>query len=404
MKKKLIRITTVPISLEKLLEGQLSFMNSFYEVTAISAEKDRLIEFGKQNDVNVFPIEMTREITPFKDLRALLKLYKYLKKEQPFIVHTHTPKAGIIGMLASKLAKVPNRIHTVAGLPLLEVTGFKRKVLNFVEKLTYTCATKVFPNSNGLKEIIINNRFTTSAKLKVLANGSSNGIDTEYFNPQLFSNTERETLKKQLGIKKDDFVYVFVGRLVGDKGINELVASFKNLRSRSQHARSHTELVEVLEEGKPSNIKLLLVGSFETALDPLNPATLIEIQENPNIISVGWQEDVRPYLAISNMLVFPSYREGFPNVVMQAGAMGLPSIVTNINGCNEIIIEGKNGWIVPVKNTIALEKAMENCLTDSFQFNKAKENARQLILDRFEQKIVWQAILEEYKNLKEQEK
>ncbi|REE83082.1 glycosyltransferase involved in cell wall biosynthesis [Lutibacter oceani] len=391
MKKKLVRITTVPISLEKLLEGQLGFMKSYYRVIAVSADEKRLIAYGKQENVEVFPVEMTRKITPFKDIIALFKLVRFFKKEQPFIVHTHTPKAGIIGMLAATLANVPNRLHTVAGMPLLEATGFKRKLLNFVEKLTYTCATKVYPNSKGLKEIIINNNFAKTSKLKVLANGSSNGINTAYFNPQLFSTKDKDTLKEQLGIQKNDFVFIFVGRIVGDKGINELVAAFKQLQSNP--------LLRGARGVLNYSCKLLLVGPFEQDLDPLKKETIHCIENDPTIISVGYQQDVRPYFAISNMLVFPSYREGFPNVVLQAGAMELPSIVTDINGCNEIIIEGKNGWIVPVKNTTALEKEMRNCLVEKDNFNLAKSNARKMIENRYEQKLVWEAILEEYKEL-----
>ena len=136
VKPKLIRITTVPLSLEKLLEGQLEFMQNYFEVTAISSEKERLDAEGKKQGVATFYLEMTRQITPLKDIAAVFKLYHFLKKEKPSIVHSHTPKAGVVGMMAAWLARVPNRLHTVAGLPLMETTGLKRKVLNVVEKLT----------------------------------------------------------------------------------------------------------------------------------------------------------------------------------------------------------------------------------------------------------------------------
>ena len=153
--QKLVRITTIPLSLEKLLEGQLTFMNAHYEVIAISAEKERLEKYGDNNRVRTFWVEMTRAITPLQDIKALLKLCSYLRKEKPLIVHTHTPKAGIIGMMAAKLVGVPIRLHTVAGLPLLETTGNKRKILDQVEKLTYKLATRVYPNSFELKKIIL---------------------------------------------------------------------------------------------------------------------------------------------------------------------------------------------------------------------------------------------------------
>ena len=400
MKQKLIRITTVPISLDKLLEGQLAFMKSTYEVLAVSSGGKILEQVAIKEGIRVIPIEMYRKITPFKDLKAVWKLYLLFKKEQPFIVHTHTPKAGIVGMLAARLAGVKNRLHTVAGIPLLETVGIKRKVLNFVERLTYACATKVYPNSFGLEQIIIKNKFTTNRKLKVLASGSSNGVNTKLFDSTLFLEEEKQIVRTKLGIQKKDFVFVFVGRLVGDKGINELVQAFSKLQFLKENKNK-----EYLHNHKTARLhdcttaRLLLVGPLETNLDPLHPSTLHEIKNNQNIISVGWQQDVRPYFAISNCLVFPSYREGFPNVVMQAGAMGLPSIVTNINGCNEIIEDNKNGWIIPVKNGEAILKAMKNCLTNKEQFNTIKENARQLIVDRFEQKKVWEAILSAYKAL-----
>ena len=350
-------------------------MKDSYTVTAISSNKERLETFGKAQGVDTFHIELTRKITPIEDLKAVFKLYKFLKKEKPSIVHTHTPKAGIVGMLASYLARAPNRLHTVAGLPLLESTGGKRKVLNFVEKLTYICATKVYPNSFGLKKIIKENNFSTENKLKVIANGSSNGIDTSYFNPDLFTNKKKEILKDKLKIKKEDFVYIFVGRIVGDKGINELIAAFDQLSKER------------------NDVKLLLVGPFEAELDPLKEKTKTLIKTNKKIISVGYQNDVRPYFAIANALAFPSYREGFPNVVMQAGAMGLPSIVSNINGCNEIIEEHKNGIIIPVKNSEAIYKAMLKMMLDK----NMKKNARKMITSRFEQKVVWEALLNEYK-------
>jgi glycosyltransferase involved in cell wall biosynthesis len=381
MKKKLIRITTVPISLEKLLENQLRFMSDFYCVTAISSDKVRLEKFGNNQGVDVFHVELTRKITPIQDLKAVIKLYKYLKKEKPQIVHTHTPKAGIVGMLASYLANVPNRLHTVAGLPLLEATGVKRKILNFVEKITYSCATNVYPNSHGLKNIILQNKFTKENKIKVIANGSSNGINTAYFNPDLFLAKEINLLKENLKIKDNDFVFIFVGRIVGDKGINESIEAFDNLSKSFQ------------------SIKLLLVGNFESDLDPLNNNTLKIIDDNSAILGAGYQQDVRPYLAIADALVFPSYREGFPNVVLQAGAMGLPSIVSDINGCNEIIKDEENGLIIPAKDSEAIYKAMKRLIEDPELKNKLQKNARNMITELYEQQIIWEALLKEYKSL-----
>lgn len=381
MKKKLIRITTVPISLEKLLENQLIFMSDYFDVTAISSDLKRLNKFGIDNNVRVKHINLTRKITPIKDLIALYSLYRYLKREKPYIVHSHTPKAGIVGMLASKLARVPYRLHTVAGLPLMEATGAKRKILNFVEKLTYKSATDVYPNSYGLEKIILKENFCKKEKLKVIANGSSNGINTEYFDPKLYSDKVKNELKSKLKINKKDYVFVFVGRLVKDKGINELIKAFKRLSN------------------KDFKCKLLLVGPFENELDPLEKDTLIEIKTNKNIISVGYQKDVRPYYSISNALVFPSYREGLPNVVLQAGAMNLPSIVSNINGCNEIIEDNINGIIIPPKNIETLFVAMKKLLENKSFNEKLTAQTRKTIYEKYDQNFVWQSILDVYNKL-----
>lgn len=381
MRKKLIRITTVPISLDKLLDGQLNFMNSYFEVIAISSNLNDLEKIKSKEEVKVYSVEMTRKITPIKDIIAVFKMYLFFKKQKPFIVHTHTPKAGIVGMLASRLAGVHQRIHTVAGLPLLEAVGVKRKILNFVERLTYSCATKVYPNSFGLEKIIIENRFCSKNKIKVIANGSSNGIDVDHFSAENVSKEITNELKNKLGIARNDFVFIFVGRLVKDKGINELISAFESL------AKANT------------NFKLLLVGTLETDLDPLFPCTIETIKNHPSIISMGWQEDVRPYFSVSNVLVFPSYREGFPNVVLQAGAMGLPSIVTNINGCNEIIEDYKNGLIIPVKNESALEQAMLKIYLQNELYILLKNNSRDQIVAKYKQELVWNALLNEYQNL-----
>lgn len=384
--KKLIRITTVPISFKVLLKGQLRFMASNgFDVKGVSSEGEELKEVRENEGIMMEAINMSRKITPFQDLKSLWEMWNFLRKEKPQIVHTHTPKAGIIGMLAARLAGVPHRLHTVAGLPLMEATGIKRKILNFVEKLTYSSATRVYPNSKGLYDFILQNNFTQSNKLKIIANGSSNGINTTFFSPEQVSETEKAALREKLNIQPDDFVFVFVGRIVSDKGINELIKAFSELQTA--------------ENNELTGIKLLLVGGLESDLDPLNPETLAEINQNKDIISAGFQQDVRPFFAISDALAFPSYREGFPNVVMQAGAMGLPSIVSDINGCNEIIVEGENGLIIPSKNVEKLKEKMLTLARDKNLYVKLKENSRRMIENRYEQSVVWNALLEEYEGL-----
>lgn len=355
-------------------------MNSHFEVTAVSSDEPYLSEVAKREGVNFHPLEMTRKITPIKDLIAIRKLYRFLRKEKPSIVHTHTPKAGIVGMIASVIAGVPIRLHTVAGLPLMETNGIKRTILNLVEKLTYSCATRVYPNSKGLQDFIIKENLSKASKIKIIGNGSSNGIDTSHFKDN-FDDQFKKDLNQAIGISSRDVVFVFVGRIVGDKGINELVEAFT-----------------AIDQTKNS-CSLLLVGPFEEELDALNSDTKTTILTHNKIFHVGYQKDVRPYFAIADVLTFPSYREGFPNVVMQAGAMGLPSIVTHINGCNEIITQDVNGIIIPVKDSKSLQDAMVSLLNDKEKRLSLAAHSRSTIVDRYERQQVWDAILQEYQRL-----
>jgi glycosyltransferase involved in cell wall biosynthesis len=379
---KLIRITTVPVSLAGLIRGQHRYMTQQgFEVVGVSSSGKALDEVSKSEGVRTEVVEMTRILSPVKDLKSLWQFYRFCRKEKPTIVHSHTPKAGIVGMMGAWLARVPIRLHTVAGMPLMEATGAKRKLLDLVEKMTYGFATKVYPNSQGLYDFIVEGNYAKPKKLHVIANGSSNGIDTSFFSLNTVSEETKQQLRQELGIKDNDFLFVFVGRMVGDKGLNELIAAFPTIHEKNPNAH------------------LLLVGNFERELDPLLSQTEEVISNHPNIHAVGFKSNVKDYFAISDALVFPSYREGFPNVVMQAGAMGLPSIATDINGCNEIIEEGTNGIIIPPKDVIALKNAMLEMIENKELYNHLKSNAREMITSRYEQRIVWEALLEEYKRL-----
>lgn len=380
MKTKLIRTSTVPISLDYLLKGQLHFLNQYFEVVAVSGEDVSLRTVAEREQVRVVPLTMQRAIRPFHDLVALWRLYWLFRAERPQIVHSITPKAGLLSMLAAKMAGVPIRMHTFTGLIFPMRTGAMQKLLIKMDQLLCWAATNIYPEGSGVKNDLISFNIT-SKPLKVLANGNVNGIDTHHFTPVQVSAEKQALLKHDLGIQPNDFVFIFVGRLVGDKGINELIEAFFKLPT--------------------PNTKLLLVGPFESELDPLQPETLKVIETHPNIISVGFQSDVRPYFAVSDCLVFPSYREGFPNVVMQAGAMGLPSIVTDINGCNEIIVEGENGTIIPLKNVATLVDAMQKMIYDTSYYHHLRQNARPMIQSRYEQRVVWEALLEEYKRVLE---
>jgi len=380
MKSRLFRTSTIPMSLNILLKGQLQFLNKHYDVTAISGNDNFLSELKEREGIKIFDIEMQRKIAPFKDLKSLWRLYWYFRRERPLIVHSITPKAGLLTMIAGKMARVPIRIHTFTGLIFPSSTGLMQKLLINMDRLLCFCATNIYPEGKGVKSDLINYKITNKP-LEIIGNGNINGIDEDYFDAKLYGSEEKNELRKKLEILESDFVFIFVGRLVRDKGIKELISAFLKFECSNVKA------------------KMLLVGPFESELDPLDVETLKAIEERENIITVGFQQDVRPYFSISNALVFPSYREGFPNVVLQAGAMGLPCIVTDINGSNEIIIEGKNGIIIPVKDDVAIFNSMIKLSSDKDYYSLLKMNSHRMIISRYEQKKVWNAILERYKSL-----
>lgn len=367
--KKIIRTSTVPVSLKGLLKGQLRMLSQHYEVIGVSSRGEALEQLVEQEGVEVRAVDMERKISIFKDIISLINMTKLLIKERPDMVHSMTPKAGLITMLAAKIAGVPIRVHTFTGLIFPTTTGIKQRLLIAMDRLLCCCATNIYPEGEGVKRDLESYKITKKP-LTIIANGNVNGIDTTFFNPTLFDKSE-----------DDVFRFVFIGRMVGDKGINELAQAFNRLNA----IYPKTELV--------------LVGNFEHNLDPLKAETRDIIDTHKAINFVGFQSDVRPFLAMSDVFVFPSYREGFPNVVMQAGAMGLPQIVTDINGCNEIIVEGENGVIIPPRDDEALYDAMERFVTSPEELSRIAGKARTMITSRYEQSIVWNAILNEYKLL-----
>ncbi len=375
---KIIRTSTVPESLNAFCKRLLRELQEQdgYRIVAVSSPGEALDEVKQREGVKTYAVAMQRHISPFKDLKSLWGLIKVFRKEKPDMVHSITPKAGLLSMMAAWFTRVPVRVHTFTGLVFPTATGLKQKILIFTDQLTCACATHIVPEGEGVRNDLINYRITRKP-LKVLGYGNVRGIDLEYYNPEL-AGVQAEAAKIR---KEGIFTFIFIGRLVRDKGINELVKAFSQLNTQYPHSR------------------LLLVGPFEENLDPLEPKTLDEIKQNPAIEAVGRQNDVRPWLAASDAFVLPSYREGFPNVVIEAGAMGLPSIVTDINGSSEIIIDGKNGIIIPPKQTDTLRQAMEIFIADKDLARRLSLNARPLVASRYEQTFVRQCLKDYYKEL-----
>ena len=377
---KIIRTTTVPTSLKSFCSGIFEHLKQEgFECLAISSPNTRpstvgqelseLEEYGQAEGIRTIAVPMQRHISLVSDLRSLWQMYRVLRREHPDLVHSMTPKAGLITMMAAWMARVPRRVHTFTGLVWPTATGMKRRILMATDWITCACATHIIPEGEGVKNDLLNHHITRKP-IRVLGHGNVCGIDLDHYDVTAIDVPAHE-----------GFTFVFVGRIVRDKGINELVTAFDRLHKEHPGTR------------------LVLVGRCEDNLDPVSQATLDRINRGDGIEAVGAQHDVRPFYASADALAFPSYREGFPNVVIEAGAMGLPSIVTDINGSREIIIQGENGVIIPSKDEDALFQAMKRFVEYPAEVAAMAVKARPLIASRYEQGYVRQCLYDFYYKL-----
>jgi glycosyltransferase involved in cell wall biosynthesis len=380
--KKIVRTSTIAATMSIVLKGQLRYLNEYFDIIGITSKDDKHFrELQIRENVKMISVPMSRKISILKDILSLFQLIKIIKIEKPVIVHSITPKAGLLTMLAAKIAGVPIRIHTFTGLIFPSRTGVRRFFLLNLDRLICLCATNVYPEGEGVKKDLINNH-VTNKKLKVIANGNINGINTDYFRDDYLPNKKEVICKirKSYGIDENDIVFVFVGRINKEKGIRELIEAFNGLQKLGH-----------------KNTKLLLVGLIDDQRSSRSIDLLIK--SNENILFLGRFDDVRPYYLIGDIYVHPSYREGFPNSVLEAGAMGLPSIVTDINGSNEIIRQNFNGLIVPVKSTGKLMEAMMILISNTHLRQSMSFNSRQNVEELYNNNIVWKGLLNEYNEL-----
>lgn len=388
MKIKLIRCSTISLTLSSFVETSIKHLMSRYDLVLLSSPDQNLEKLGLKFNIKTIGVLMQRRMSPVQDLRSLLNLIKVFHKEKPYMVHSMTPKAGLLCMLAAWITRVPRRVHTFTGLVWPTATGLSRKILMATDWLTCACATHIIPEGKGVMKDL---QHISHKPMKVLGFGNVRGVDLDYWRK---TNASSNRLRE---IKRDDvFTFIFVGRIVRDKGINELIAAFDKL--------SHEY-----------KVRLLLVGTFEDALDPVAVSTKKIIEVNSSIEYLGPQygTDLLACYAASDCLVFPSYREGFPNTVLEAGAMELPSIVTDINGSREIIVcRNKentspirdmklcdNGIIIPPRNEDFLYKAMEEVFKNDNVRAMMASQAREMVATRFEQSFVQKCLLDFYEEI-----
>ena len=374
-KKKIIRAVTVAQSIGFFVEMIPTLNQKEIEVVALSSPGKELDDL-REKGVPTIVVPMERHISIFKDMKALMALVKVFRREKPDMVHSMTPKAGLLCMLAAKMAHVPVRVHTFTGLVWSTAKGLKRRILMLTDWLTCACATHVIPEGEGVKADL--QHHITRKPMKVLGYGNVKGVDMERF------SLRPEIVDAAKGLRSRKlFTFLYVGRIVSDKGVNELVDAFGKLHALNPHCR------------------LVLVGKMEENLDPLKPSTLKKILALKGIRAVGEKrnDELIAWYAASDCFVLPSYREGFPNTVLEAGAMGLPSIVTDINGSREIVENGKNGIIIPPKDENALIEAMQQMLDNDSKRDSMATAARPMIASRFEKSFVQQCLLDFYHDI-----
>lgn len=362
----------------RYFKGQLCFLNQTFEVMAISSDPVWLENFGKTEGIDTCCIPIARFPSITKDIRSFWRLYCFFRQYKPYIVHGNTSKA-LLPLLAARLAHVPVRVYMAHGALHQGYTGVKRILVKVLEYLMCSCSTEVLCVSFGVKNLLFKERICGKKDVvKVIGNGTPSGINMKQFDKSLFNN---ENLRNALGIPLANFVFCFVGRINREKGVNELVDAFNELSSLHK------------------DICLLLVGPEEEHR-AIDENTKKVISDNRLIHSLGYQEDVRPYVALSDTLVLPSYREGLSLTLIEAGAMGIPCITTDIMGCNEVIKDGITGRIVPPRDKKSLYKMMAWFYDHrDDELKKMAECARQSIAERYEQHNTWTAYRDEYTSL-----
>ncbi len=351
--RRVAHVTTVDLSLRYLLLNQLErIRDEGYEVAGISADGPDVAVI-EAHGIPHFAVPMTRRFTPLADLRALWAITRLMRRERFDIVHTHTPKAGLLGQLAARLSGVPVVVNTLHGFYFHDDTDpLPRRFYIWMERLAARCSDSILSQNEEDIGTAIAERIAPPELLKWLGNG----IDVTRFDRRRLSDASLQALREEIGLEADSRVVGFVGRLVEEKGILDLLEAAKSVAATVPEAR------------------FLIVGPYD-------------------------EDDIPELYALMDVLVLPSYREGFPRAPMEASAMGVPAVVTDIRGCRETVEPGVNGLLVPVGDVDALARALIELLTDEPRRRRMGEAGRAIAEERFDEQKVFERVLEEYERL-----
>ncbi len=381
LQMKIARIATVPFFLQNHLRDQIcAIVAAGHEVTLVSSNGSEVSLLTAIPGTRFFHIEIPRKISPLRDLLALWELFKLFRRERYDIVHSTTPKAGMLTAIAAYLARIPVRLHTFTGQPWMEMRGILRYVAKAGDRVTAALNTQCYADSFSQREFIIEEHVATPVQIRVLGAGSLAGVNLQRFNPDKWA-TRKASVLAELGFNSGTKVITFIGRMTKDKGIDELVTAFEAV---------HESGIECV---------LLLVGPRDTDWDTLSAAVRHSIENNSNIRRIGYSSEPEKYLAITDIFCLPSYREGFGNVVIEAAAMGVTTVGTDIVGLRDAIVDGETGVLVPPKDHKALASALAALMADEQRRKAMGEKARARAVSLFDAQKVNAAVVEEYQKL-----
>lgn len=378
---RLCRIVTTPLTLNTLLREQIQQVADVMDCTTVCGHSPDSLDYLPAS-VRHHSVSLSKALSPQVDIIGLWQMFRLFREQQFDIVHTSTPKAGLVGMLASYLARVPIRIHTYTGQPWVEIKGWQGWILKNSDKLIGKLATHCFTDSESQKQFLIDETIISSQKLDVIGSGSIAGVDLDRFNIGKRKNSKVVSQQKAaLGIPAEALVLTFVGRIVQDKGIVELVEAFTNL------VEAH------------ANVYLLVIGPIQTLQSTLPNKTLEALTTHPQIKSTGFVNNPEDYLAITDVFCLPSYREGFGSVVIEAAAMGVPTVATRIPGLVDAVVDQQTGLLVEKKSTVQLTGALIQMIRNMHLRETLGQAAYTRACTEFSSEYVNQRVIDAYQKL-----
>jgi len=378
---KIAHVTTVSLGLRYLLLNQLdAIQRAGHEVYGISAPGPEIAEVEGRG-IRCLPTPMTRRVTPLVDLIALWRLYRLMRRERFDVVHTHTPKGALLGQYAALLAGVPLRVHTIHGLYFPgHMNPRRRWLFVLLERITMLFSHLNLSQNPEDVPVAIEEGICRAGRIELIGNG----IDITAFDPALYPRERRREIRRSLGLEAHHQVVGIIARFVAEKGYLELLEAARIITSRSP------------------DVRFILVGGYETEKrDALHPNVIRDMGLEGVVLYLGHRTDVADLYAAMDVLALPSHREGFPRVPMEAAAMGVPAVVTNIRGCRQTVDDGRTGYLVPLRDPSALAEALWGLLEDGSRREAFGRAAREKALDEFDERIVFGRVINAYRRLLE---